>query len=276
MQIDEKGYISLLLVVLIAFGFLLSGGLLPLGQQAPSSTAVYTLVNPPKPSPHQTLQLASLTFVLNTTCNPGQLTSGEPDILFAAQPGPKDSASGTDSIKLWYTDEWALTLGEETTADPVSHMQKFPADTIVNPQVGDQTRDRYGFPVFPALFLTDITDDPTNTSGDALNAGSRPISPSTVYGAWKTADGADPEPPNGTNLDTGGGIFPAQRINGNGNGGPQGYTAEVEWKISDLLLHDLVQPGHIYRAQFVVHDGDRGREGGDIGLGCTTIQLSSN
>ncbi|MGA2967894.1 MAG: hypothetical protein ABSD69_01850, partial [Candidatus Levyibacteriota bacterium] len=68
---DEKGYITLLLVVLIAFGFLLSGALLPLGEQAPSGTTGYSLVNPPKPPPHQTLQLATLAFAPNAgVCDP--------------------------------------------------------------------------------------------------------------------------------------------------------------------------------------------------------------
>ena len=105
---DEKGYITLLLVVLIAFGFLLSGALLPLGQQAPSGTTLYSLVNPPPTvSSHQTLQLGNLAFVskpiIPTTCDPDpqhKLDSGEPYILFAAQPGPNDTVTAADTIKL--------------------------------------------------------------------------------------------------------------------------------------------------------------------------------
>jgi hypothetical protein len=274
---DEKGYITLLLVVLIAFGFLLSGALLPLGEQAPSGTTGYSLVNPPKPPPHQTLQLATLAFAPNAgVCDPDpqhKLNSGEPYILYAAQPGPNDTATATDTIKLWYIDELPLTLGEGAGVS-----SSMTTNQQANPNVGDQTLRDSGLPIFPALFLTDITNNPADTSGDAQNNGT-PIPPTMVSGTWKPANTEPDIPPNYPN----GGLIdplPAQSnlghpISGNRDSDQLYYSAEIEWNIGDLITQGKLQTGKTYRAQFVVHDGDQNAGGGDLGLGCTTIQLSS-
>ena len=47
----------------------------------------------------------------------------------------------------------------------------------------------------------------------------------------------------------------------------QGYGAEVRWDVSSLGL----LPGHVYRMQFMVHDGDQNKAGGDVGQGCATV-----
>ncbi len=265
MDENEKGYVTLLLLILIAFGFLLSGGLMPLLQQPPANATGYSLINPPVSSSSSTLQLQSLNFVLGA-CDPGYLESGEPGILYAAKPGPNDIASATDTIKLWYSDEHALTLGVGAISPMVNH----PVDQIANPQVGDTTqRDPYGFPQFPALFIVDVTFDPKNTVGDAQHGGI-PIPPSIVYGTWKAANAADP-PANGWNVGAGD-PFPSQPTNIQHSGTTRienEYGAEIEWNISSLNL----APGHSYKAQFVVHDGDSNRAGGDIGIGCTTVRM---
>src|SRR5207249_1624526 len=41
-------------------------------------------------------------------------------------------------------------------------------------------------PLFPALFITDITDDPSSRSGD-WQFGGTPIAPNAVFGTWKGA-----------------------------------------------------------------------------------------
>lgn len=264
MEKNEKGYVSLLLVVLIAFGYLLSGGVTPLMQRGGATGTGHTLVNPPLLDAQKTLQLQSLTFVQGA-CDPGYLKSGEPGILYAAVPGPNDIAGPDDVIRLWYTDEHALTLG----VGGVSAMVNHPADTVLNPNIGDPAaRDSFGFPIYPSLFITDVTFDPNNTVGDAQNGGI-PIVPSAVHGTWKPANSANP-PPNGTTLPPGVAPFPsAPTINhSGGKGGTQAFGALIEWNINTLGL----APGHSYRAQFVVHDGDNSRTGGDIGIGCTTIR----
>ena len=47
------------------------------------------------------------------------------------------------------------------------------------------------------------------------------------------------------------------------------YAAEVNWNANDLGLI----PGHNYRLQFMVHDGDQNKTGGDVGESCTTIRF---
>ena len=49
----------------------------------------------------------------------------------------------------------------------------------------------------------------------------------------------------------------------------EGYGAEARWNVSDLGL----QPGHAYRLQFMVHDGDQNKAGGDSGQGCLTVVM---
>src|SRR5437588_34510 len=46
--------------------------------------------------------------------------------------------------------------------------------------------DRCDRPMFPALFLTDITTDPASRAGDWQTGGS-PIAPHAVFGTWKAA-----------------------------------------------------------------------------------------
>jgi hypothetical protein len=57
----------------------------------------------------------------------------------------------------------------------------------------------------------------------------------------------------------------------------QGYGAEVRWTESNL--HDqqgnLLQLNHTYRMQFIVHDGDQNKVGGDCGEACVNAQLTS-
>jgi hypothetical protein len=272
MQRNEKGYITLLLVVLIAFGFLLSGGLMSLLDQAPASTGRYVLVEPsPYPS-HQTLQLATLSFLYSapiTICIPGTDFGDEPNILYAFSPSCNETVSTTNGqIKVWYTDEHTLTLGVGSAVSAMTANQM-----LQNPQVGDRTaKDGRGYPYFPALFLTDITDNPTSTAGDAQNGGTG-IPPSLIYGAWKALGASDPGnayatlPAAADPLSS----VPIQYINTNtgSRGTERGYQAELIWNVNSLP----VTPGRAYRAQFVIHDGDRD---GDIGLGCTTILLTGN
>ena len=49
----------------------------------------------------------------------------------------------------------------------------------------------------------------------------------------------------------------------------QGYGAEIRWNVNDLGL----LPGHVYRMQFMVHDGDQNKTGGDVGENCLTVSI---
>jgi hypothetical protein len=203
-------------------------------------------------------------------------------------------ASAGDTIKVWYNDEHALTLGVRrvnvkttsgttSTNYPVTPLGSNPG-SAVNPAVGttaltgDQAgTDLSGRPMFPALFITDITNDPTSKAGD-WQFGGIGIPPHAVFGTWKGAvrtvdktktpavvtvtPDVDPAKNNwnlGPGSDTPPGGF-ASLAN-------EGYGAEVRWNVDDLGL----LPGHVYRMQFMVHDGDQNKTGGDVGQACMTV-----
>jgi hypothetical protein len=44
----------------------------------------------------------------------------------------------------------------------------------------------------------------------------------------------------------------------------------------DVLINvGLFQMGHAYRVQFMVHDGDQNKVGGDVGQGCATVVIGN-
>jgi hypothetical protein len=137
--------------------------------------------------------------------------------------------------------------------------------------------DVSGRPMFPSLFVTDITNNPDDKSGDWQNGGA-PFIPDTVYGSWKyfteaitntavTLTGsADPAKNNwslGSGSDTPNipGGFTALKN--------EGYGAEVTWNIGSLGL----VAGHAYRLYFMDHDGDQNKAGGDSGQDCINVAI---
>jgi len=227
----------------------------------------------------------------------------EPEILRAFSPTGHVTATPGLTIKAWYNDGKALLLGirrvvvktrsgTTTTDYDVSPLPHVPAG-VTHPKVGttaldgDQagtdvsscsgSPDLCDRPIFPALFITDITNDPTSTAGDWQRGGT-PIPPHAVFGTWKAAvrtvdktkspavititPDADPAN-NDWNLD-GGDPAPAGLEN-------DGHGAEVRWSIDELIASDAMVPGHTYRLQFMVHDGDQNKPGGDVGQGCVNV-----
>ncbi len=282
----------MLLVILIAFGFLLSGGLMALLDQIPAGSKRYVLVQPSPFPPHKTLQLSTLMFMYNapaSICNPGSDFGDEPGILYAFSPGPNETIGPDGKLKVWYTDEHALTLGVNPGVTQMTATK-----TAIKPNVGDMTaRDgtKFNFLYYPGLYLTDITDDPTSTIGDAQNAGTVGIPPSIVYGYWKAYGtnnppfvGGDTKTDRSCSTGTGGTLpaaadqfssIPTQDINTvtGWRGTECGYRAELIWNVNDLRFNGQpLSPGRIYRAQFVIHDGDM-TFGADIGLGCTCFVI---
>jgi hypothetical protein len=55
----------------------------------------------------------------------------------------------------------------------------------------------------------------------------------------------------------------------------EGFTAEARWNIADLIAAGIMQTGHVYRVQFMVHDGDQNKTGGDVGENCATVALAA-
>ena len=197
----------------------------------------------------------------------------EDEVLRAIVPS---GGSPLASIRVFYNDEHALTLGVrsvvaggKSTDYPVSALVTDP-DSVRYPQTGTNllTGDQSGLdpsarPMWPSLFVTDITNDLTDRSGDWQQGGT-PWNPNVIFGSWKSAvrtvDGstvsitpdADPAK-NDWNL-PGGDTVPSGLKN-------EGYGAEARW---DLVLI----AGHSYRIQVIVHDGDQNKVGGDSGEAC--------
>jgi hypothetical protein len=203
---------------------------------------------------------------------------------------------------VWYSDEHALALGVNqvtvisssgttTTNYNVSPLGTNPG-AVTNPSVGGTytppsqsqlnsitplalatsqaqgNTDVSGRPLSPALFITDITNNPNSESGD-WQYGGTPIAPTNVFGTWKpfaetinlttstptvTLTASTDPAKNGWNLGAGSDAPPAGLTN-------QGYGAEIRWDLNSLGL----QAGHQYRFYVMVHDGDQNKSGGDAG-----------
>jgi hypothetical protein len=193
-------------------------------------------------------------------------------------------------IQVFYSDEHALTLGCDTTADPVSALPADPG-VVSYPQAGDPACvDAVGRPLRPVLYVTDITADPTCTAGDLQHKG-QPYDPVAIFGTWKSATEAsdhsgtpDQDPTaNNWNLGSGADTVPSsceQTMGPAGPGMPGGpggpgmpggpggmaggnYGTELRFEVG------LVS-GHSYRFQVVVHDGDQNK-GGDSGEACAVF-----
>ena len=227
----------------------------------------------------------------------------ESEVLRAFDPQDVATATPGLTIKLWYNDEHAMVLGVRrvivktahgtTTTDyPVAALPQSPS-AATHPAVGttaldgdqagtDTTTcagapDLCDRPMFPALFLTDITADPTSRAGD-WQAGGTPIAPHAVFGSWKAAvrtvdtthspavvtvtPDADPTK-NDWHL-AGGDAAPAGLKD-------EGYGAEVRWNVDELVAAGAMVMGHTYRLQFMVHDGDQNQTGGDVGENCVNV-----
>ena len=220
----------------------------------------------------------------------------ESDVLIAFDPGPSICGKAPEYIKVWYSDEHALTLGVRqvivksaagtTTTNYAITPSPASPTCVNNPLVGttassgDESGNDVavdgGRPLWPAVFITDLTVNGASSRKGDWQQGGTGTAPSRVCGTWKAAvrtvdktrspevvtvtPDADPAK-NDWNL--GGGDTPPTMPKS------EGYTAEVEWKLSDLNLI----PGHSYRLQFMVHDGDQNKTGGDVGDTCTTLVI---
>jgi hypothetical protein len=161
-----------------------------------------------------------------------------------------------------------------------------------------------GRPIPPCLFVTDTTDDPTSRAGDWQFGGTCQL-PNKLCGTWKfatkvvTTHPANPNPDGsvfmevitntdpgyilrnsaGTswNLGSGSDPLPIPSISANNavnpgstsNTGLNTYGAEIVWDFSKL--NPPLNPSRNYRLQFMVHDGDQTRVGGDVGQACVGL-----
>ena len=185
------------------------------------------------------------------------------------------------SIQLFYNDEHAMTLGVNeaiingvSTMFPVSPLTKSP-DIVDAPATGTNLIigqlagvDPVGRPMWPALFITDITDDPRAVAGD-WQWGGAPVNPTYVAGTWKgavrtvDATGASITPD----------ADPVKNLQNYGNGhmAPAGAIAKAEAFGAEVRWDIRLEVGHNYRFQVMVHDGDQNKVGGDSGEACVTF-----
>lgn len=227
----------------------------------------------------------------------------ESGVLVAFTPGGIVSIAPGNSIALWYGDEHAMVLGirqvnivtangTSTSNYPVSAMSSNPGVQL-SPQVGadvssggvDVSRcpgstaaqDSCSRPLFPALFVSDTTSNSANMSGD-WQSGGAPFAPTAIYGTWKAAIrtvNMNQSPPSvSVTVDQ----DPAKNywnlgmnvpVPTNTSSAESGFSAMVSWDVSTLGL----QSGHTYRIQFMVHDGDQNKAGGDVGENCVNLQV---
>jgi hypothetical protein len=172
-------------------------------------------------------------------------------------------------VGVFATDEHALTLGVDPGVTPFPG--SVPNGGVSNPGVGVLTvTDAFGRPLYPSMFITDITNNLTSRTGDwqQLPDNSTAVPPTRIFGTWKSATqsgssitpGPDPAK-NDWNLGTGADPAP--------NATSLGYGTEVAWNTSALGL----QPGHAYRLLVMVHDGDQNKVGGDVGQACVNVVM---
>ena len=239
-----------------------------------------------------TLGVRQVDIISSKTCVGGS-SNGAPCTNVGGTCGPKASPG-------------VCTQFGSTFPRPVSAMNTFPSShastadprpagavellTGTNDLTGDQAGvdtntcgdiQGCGRPMWPVLFVTDITNDPTSRAGDWQHyGGTRPQgnNPDDVFGTWKaavrTVDNTvsppavsvapDPDPAkNNWTLGTGSDPVPAGLVN-------EGYGAEVRWKLTNLYDNNGLKlaTNRKYRLQVIVHDGDQNKSGGDVGQGC--------
>ena len=198
------------------------------------------------------------------------------------------------TLQMFYNDEHAMTLGVNqvqvasscgttTTSYPISLMLTNP-DSAIPPIVGSTipSGDQAGIdvverPMFPAMYVTDVTANPGNPLAGDWQFGGTAIPPDATFGTWKGAvrtvdktrtpniititPGGDPAT-NNWNLGPGSDPVPPGLVN-------QGYGNECRWNLTTLNLI----PGHQYRLYFMVHDGDPNNVGGDVGQACVFFTM---
>jgi hypothetical protein len=178
-------------------------------------------------------------------------------------------------IQVFFADEHAIPLGCATANFPVTPLSSNP-QAVSYPQTGDPACvDTSGRPLRPVLFITDITADPTCTSGDQQKGG-KAYDPVAIFGTWKVAtEGAgnvgapataDPSSDNAWNLGPGADPVPAAATNscqgrsrcecGGPSAGRAAFGAELRFEAGLIS-------GHSYRLQVMLHDGDQGADSGE-------------
>src|SRR2546430_8059745 len=243
-------------------------------------------------------------YIFKSTDPRTYVAFSESTVLRAFSPKGSIRAEPGLTIKVWYNDEHALTLGvrrvvvktltgTRTTDYPFTTLATNPASALY-PQVGataldgDQAGtdtaycsgypDRCDRPMFPALFITDTTSTPSSKAGDWQSGGTA-IPAHAVFGTWKGAVRYVDKTRSPAAITVTNDLDPASNKWNLGSGDPapaglinEGWSAEIRWNVDDPVVAGKMIPGHTYRLQFMVHDGDQNTTGGDSGEGCVNVQ----
>ena len=146
---------------------------------------------------------------------------------------------------------------------------------------GDQAgTDVSGRPMAPSLYITDITNNPNDRSGD-WQWGGQAYAPSDVFGTWKSFTRTVDYTTSTPTVSVSTGIDPAKNYWNLGPGADpvpaglasEGYGTEVRWNVNDLYAQGILQAGHTYRFYVIVHDGDQNKVGGDCGQASFTYTI---
>jgi hypothetical protein len=193
------------------------------------------------------------------------------------------SIVGTGSstgVAAWYSDEHALLLGINPGVTPFA-VQDAATKTAHahDPSVGDTTAaDPSDRPFFPAAFVTDLGAGPPSSSraGDwqQQDDNTKAQPPQDLFGTWKSATGS------GLNIGSQGDPAANSSFGPGADTPPSGikyekFRTEVRWDITGLKDQNGLSfmGGHTYRVQFMVHDGDQNKSGGDVGQACVNISV---
>jgi hypothetical protein len=263
---------------------------------APTGTPTKTPTSSPTATPTPTfrnLTNCNLGYpATNTTpCPRASTTFNESTVLIAFR--PEGSAENATNIQAFYGDEHAILLGASSvngTPCPIEPTPAAPGCSTGDLATGcSAANDPSGRPLVPSLFVTDITNGDPCTTGTGADCKDwqcgavppTPIPPTTLCGTWKSATVS------GTTVTVAGdpasNVCPAVGSIGAGMPDPlpplqtakleAGYCSEVIWDMAALQAAGILQPGRAYRLQYMVHDGDQNKTGGDTGQNCVNIAI---
>lgn len=278
----ERGaiFVVVILTILIFTAFMFVGGNIPTKLPLLNTTNLVSVEGPKNEPAKNSLQLYTFQGVTLTPYPSLQtapavptiaaspvacgttLSGAKQSIIWAYRIAQTAASNNQPSFQLFYNDGFAMPLGTR-------EMAQHPADHIANPPINVNNKDANGFTLSPAVYLTDITANAADTSGDAKSGGS-PQPPTDVYGAWKIENGVQPNSENGVLLGPGADPWPA--ANGPGGGNDQTWTAEVIWNLANLRTKagQALVAGNKYRLQAAIHNGNGN---GDVAEICITFTM---
>jgi uncharacterized repeat protein (TIGR01451 family) len=210
----------------------------------------------------------------NAQCGKGGTCVGVgtdfPVSLLTTNPGHASTSPGFLPLTVGTTDASGVNAGVDT-----------------NTCVGDANCGR---PMWPALYITDITDNPNDRSGDWQHNGTA-NNPSDIFGTWKaavrTVDNTVSPPavsvvPDADPVKNNWNLCPTAEVPCRADPVPpgllnEGYGAEVRWNLDSSLVDNHgngLVANRKYRLQVIVHDGDQNKGGGDVGEGCANATFA--